>query len=117
MTNPAAGTSSAAQRSTVAAADYLPAAPTPPQGTRPAGHLRSCPFRGPKGMAGGVSSGGLCGGSPVCAARGAQPAGGGAGVRAEPGHDRQDVSVFGSAGLSAQQTAGEAETGSADAGD
>src|SRR4051795_8398536 len=36
MTNPAADTSSAAQRSTVAAADYLPAAPTPPQGARPA---------------------------------------------------------------------------------
>ena len=32
-----------------------------------AGHLRSCPFRGPKRMAGGVSSGGLWGGSPVCA--------------------------------------------------
>src|SRR3954453_3442088 len=32
-----------------------------------AGHLRSCPFRGPKRMGGGVSSGGLWGGSPVCA--------------------------------------------------
>src|SRR5215210_6669289 len=35
MTNPAAGTSSAAQRSMVAAADYLSAAPTLPKGTRP----------------------------------------------------------------------------------
>src|SRR3954467_8163078 len=62
-------------------------------------------------MAGGVSSGGLFGGSPVCAARGAQPAGSGARIRAEPGHDRQDVPIFGTAGLSAQQTTGEAEAG------
>src|SRR4051794_1103731 len=82
-----------------------------------AGHLRSCPFRGPKRMAGGVSSGGLWGGSPVCAAGGAQPAGGGARVRAERGHGRQDVPVFGSPRLSAQQTTGEAEAGAADASD
>src|SRR3954451_2422275 len=62
-------------------------------------------------MAGGVSSGGVWGGSPVCVGRGAQPAGGGARIRAEPGHDRQDVPIFDPAGLSAQQTTGEAEAG------
>jgi hypothetical protein len=82
-----------------------------------AGPLRSCPFRSPKGMAGGVSSGGLCGGSPVCASSGAQPAGSSARVRAEPGYDRRDVPIFGSIGLSAKQIVGEAEAGTADADD
>ena len=34
-----------------------------------------------------------------------------------PGHDRQDVPVFGAAGLPADRAAGEAEAGAGDAGD
>jgi hypothetical protein len=36
-----------------------------------AGHLRGCPFRVSEGTVGGVSGGGLCGGSPVCTPGGA----------------------------------------------
>src|SRR4051812_31219044 len=46
----------------------------------------------------------------MCCLRGTAD-GSGARVWAEPGHDRQDVPVFGSAGLSAQQTPEEAEAG------
>ena len=40
----------------------------PLRGGVKAGHLRGCPFRVSEGTVGGVSGGGICGGSPVCAA-------------------------------------------------
>lgn len=45
------------------------------------------------GAAGDVRSGGFWGGSAVCVRGGSQPAGGGSGVWAEPGHGAKDVPV------------------------
>jgi hypothetical protein len=60
-------------------------------------------------MAGDVRGGDLRSGSTVCLCRREEQARGGAGLWAEPGHDFQDVPVFGATRLCAVQGSGTAE--------
>jgi hypothetical protein len=84
--------------------------------TRP---LSRQPFRSliRRGMAGDVRGGDLRSGSTICLCRREEQARGGAGLWAEPGHDCQNVPLFGAARLCAVQGSGTAEARTAPSGD